>query len=227
MKSDGSHAVQVVKNLKFSEVPSFSPDGKRIAFSGLKNGSFEIFTINIDGSDLKQLTFNNSTNDGPKFTPNGKYILFSSDLNGVGNPKNRDLYIMDSETGNNLRRLTFGMDNRFARSISPNGKRVIFSNTEDNVGNLYVVNIDGTGLKKITNSSGNGSGYSPLQGWPVFNGAITPIWSPDGKYIAYADNSNGNYQIFKLKISKSRNRYETEQLTIRHNDLSIGWQPLI
>lgn len=227
MNADGSNSYQVVKKLLYSEVPSFSPDGKRIAFSGNKNGTFEIFTINIDGTGLKQLTFNNATNDGPKYTPDGKHIVFSSDVNGTGNPRNRDLYTMDAETGKNLRRITFGMDNRFARSISPNGKRIVFSSTENNIGNLYFVNIDGTGLKRITNSSGNGSGYSPIPGWPVFNGAVTPAWSPDGKYIVYADNSRGNYRIYKIKLDKSANRLQKIELTNRHNDLSIGWQPLM
>lgn len=224
MKSEGTEVRQVTNGNGSSEVPSFSPDGKTIAFSGTRNGSsFEIFTISVDGTNLKQLTFTNSTNDGPKFTPDGKYIVFSSDMNGCGTPRNRDIYIMDALTGKNVRRITYGMDNRFSRSISPDGKKIVFSSTKNNVGNLYIVNINGKGLKKITNSPGNGTGFSPLPGWPVFNGAITPVWSPDGTCIAYADNSEGNYSVYKLILCRGK----VTRLIFSGNDISLGWQPII
>lgn len=223
MKSDGSNVQQVTRDSGNSEVPAFSPDEKRIAFSGSRGGSYEIFTINVDGTGLKQLTFNNATNDGPKYTPDSKSIVFSSDVNGSGNPRNRDLYIMEAVTGNKLRRITYGMDNRFARSISPDGKRIVFSSTENNVGNLFIVNIDGSNLKQITNVIGSGSGYSPLPGWPIVNGAITPAWSPNGKEIVFADNSSGDYRIYKMKLSEG---FKYKQLTSNGNDLSIGLQPV-
>lgn len=223
MKSNGLNVQQVTRGSGYSEVPAFSPDGKRIAFSGNRNGTFEIFTINVNGTGLNQLTINNSTNDGPKYTPDGKSIVFSSDVNGSGNPRNRDLYIMESATGGKLRRLTYGMDNRFSRSISPDGKRIVFSSTKNNVGNLFIVNIDGSNLKQITNVTGSGSGYSPLPDWPVFNGAVTPAWSPNGKEIVFADNSSGEYRIYKMNLS---NGFKYKQLTSNGNDLSIGWQSI-
>lgn len=227
MNSNGSNIRQVTRDLEYSEVPSFSPDGNRIAFSGSRGGSFEIFTINVNGTGLKQLTFNNATNDGPKYTPDGKYIVFSSDVNGSGTPKNRDLYIMDAHTGRNVRRLTYGMDNRFSRSISPDGKKIVFSSTKNDVGNLYIIDIDGKNLKQITNATGNGTGTAPIPGFIVFNGAITPAWSPNGKEIAYADNSSGDYRIYKLSVEKNSNKYKTKQLTSNGTDLSVGWQPIL
>lgn len=224
----GSNTTQQVTPANvIGEVPSFSPDGQRIAFSGNKDGSFEIFTINIDGTDLKQLTFNNSTNDGPKYTPDGKYIVFSSDVNGTGTPKNRDLYMMSASSGKRLKRITYGMDNRFSRSLSPDGKRIVFSSTKDNVGNLFIVNINGKGMQQISNVTGNGSGFSPLKGWPLFNGAITPAWSPDGKYIAYADNSNGKYSIYKMYVKGKLTSQVVERLTFQNNDISVGWQSIL
>ena len=227
MGSDGSDARQVTRDSGYSEVPSFSPNGRRIAFSGSRGGSFQIFTINVNGTGLKQLTYNNATNDGPKYTPDGKYIVFSSDVNGSGSPRNRDLYIMDAYNGNNLRQITYGMDNRFGRSLSPDGKQIVFSNTIDNVGNLFIVNIDGSDLKQVTNVIGNGYGFSPLPGWPVFNGAVTPAWSPNGKEIVFADNSSGEYRINKMILKNHSNCYQYEQMTSKGNDLSIGWQPVL
>ena len=56
--------------------------GNKVAFMSLRDGNWEIYSINTDGSDLKRLT-NNGVNDGlPTFSPNGQFIAFVSDEGG-------------------------------------------------------------------------------------------------------------------------------------------------
>jgi formylglycine-generating enzyme required for sulfatase activity len=73
--------------------------GNKVAFMSLRDGNWEIYSVNTDGSDLKRLT-ENSVNDGlPTFSPNGQFIAFVSDeggqwavwamnADGSGRPKN-------------------------------------------------------------------------------------------------------------------------------------------
>jgi len=56
--------------------------GSKVAFMSIRDGNWEIYSINTDGSDLKRLT-NNGVNDGlPTFSPNGQFIAFVSDEGG-------------------------------------------------------------------------------------------------------------------------------------------------
>ncbi|HID62833.1 MAG TPA: hypothetical protein EYP49_08880, partial [Anaerolineae bacterium] len=56
--------------------------GNKVAFMSIRDGNWEIYSINTDGSDLKRLT-NNGVNDGlPTFSPNGQFIAFVSDEGG-------------------------------------------------------------------------------------------------------------------------------------------------
>jgi tetratricopeptide (TPR) repeat protein len=56
--------------------------GNKVAFMSIRDGNWDIYSINTDGSDLKHLS-NNSANDGlPTFSPNGQFIAFVSDEGG-------------------------------------------------------------------------------------------------------------------------------------------------
>jgi tetratricopeptide (TPR) repeat protein len=56
--------------------------GNKVAFMSMRDGNWEIYSINTDGSDLQRLT-NNGVNDGlPTFSPNGQFIAFVSDEGG-------------------------------------------------------------------------------------------------------------------------------------------------
>jgi TolB protein len=57
MNADGSEQTRLTKNRSFDEYPSWSPDGKKIAFESLRDGNWEIYVMNADGSEKKRLSF--------------------------------------------------------------------------------------------------------------------------------------------------------------------------
>ncbi len=73
----------------------------RIAFTGVIDGLFNIFTINPEGGNLRVLTENQGNNEDPYWSPDGRYIVFSSNREG-----RHHLYIMNAN-GQNQRRITF------------------------------------------------------------------------------------------------------------------------
>ncbi len=81
-------------------MPSWSPDGSRIAFVSNEGGTDQIFVIDSQGGEPIQLTNGVGTNIGPDWSPDGSQIVFQSSRDG-----NWEIYVMDSD-GSNQRRLT-------------------------------------------------------------------------------------------------------------------------
>jgi pSer/pThr/pTyr-binding forkhead associated (FHA) protein len=77
-------------------------------------------------------------------------------------------------------------DGDTAPSISPNGKKVVFMSNRNNNWDVYVVNIDGSGLTQLT-----------------FDEALDglPTWSPDGRAIAFVSNRGGPWAVWAMTPS--------------------------
>ncbi len=149
----------------FCQELSWSPDGKKIAFSArTEKEPFEIYVVNADGSGLKQLTRDSSENYWTSWSPDGEKIAFSSNRDG-----NYEIYTMDADGGNPMR-LTNHPGKDLAPAFSPTGKKIAFTSNRDGNYELYAVNPEGTGLKRLTNTP---------------YGESNPNWSPDGKHLVY------------------------------------------
>jgi len=69
MNVDGSEQVNLTNNPAIEEDPSFSPDGKKIAFASNRDGNYEIYIMNVDGSEQVRLTKNPAGDEWPCFSP--------------------------------------------------------------------------------------------------------------------------------------------------------------
>jgi Tol biopolymer transport system component len=65
--------------------PSWSPDGRQLAFESQRSGRIAIYVINADGSGERQLTHNVADDTHPAWSPDGSTILFDSNRDGVWN----------------------------------------------------------------------------------------------------------------------------------------------
>ena len=74
MDLDGGDPRQLTRSGPDDE-PSWSPDGKRIAFQSTRDSHYEIYVINVDGTGLQRLTTSTGyANDEPTWSPDGRRI---------------------------------------------------------------------------------------------------------------------------------------------------------
>ena len=179
--------------------PSFSPDGKKLAFcSTIEEGNSEIYVANSDGTNIRRITFNNAIDTSPAWSPNSREIAFTSDRGGTP-----QIYIMDAE-GSNVRRISFGGSYHDATAWSPTGDRIIYVSRVDQIFDLYVLNLRTNKIIKLTESNARNE---------------SPCWSPDGRHIIFSSNLNGTIQLYTIDYD-GRN---LKRLTSRGNNKLPDW----
>ena len=187
----------------------------RIAFVSnrdtLGTSNLEIYSMNPDGTDVRRLTDHPRPDEEPSWSPDGSHIAFSGTRDDQ-----YGLYVMDAD-GSNVRRLSEG---RFffptgSPSWSPDGTQLVFEGNPGVTANdLYLVNADGTGQRKLTDT-------------PDVR-EFTPAWSPDGSRIAFTQlvppctTVVCNFEIFTIGLDgsgKTRLTHDSDQ------DSHPDWSP--
>ena len=159
MGADGSNLRVLTPGEANEQVPTFSPDGKRLLFYSDRTGKDQLYTMRPDGGDVRRVASTAFTDNAGSWSPDGKRIAFTSDRGeGV------DIYVMDAD-GTHVRRLTNLHATARAPVWSPDGNQILFS--VDGVGPsaIFVVRADGTGLERLTGSPvARAYGLVPLTG---------------------------------------------------------------
>ena len=114
---------------------------------------------------------------------NGLIVFSSNRASGGG----IHLFTM-TEAGGSVTQLTFGNVRDRDPVFSPGGTRVAFtrySTSSSSTGEIYVMNADGTGLRKLTNN---------------FDHDFAPSFRADGALIAFSSDRMGNYDLFAMNL---------------------------
>src|SRR5713226_261130 len=91
-----------MKSVDEPESPSFSPDGRIVAFSALRGGIADIYTVDLQTLEVVNLTNDDFFDYGPTYAPDGKYIVYNTRISG-----NQKLFRLDLDTKKKTQ-LTFG-----------------------------------------------------------------------------------------------------------------------
>jgi dipeptidyl aminopeptidase/acylaminoacyl peptidase len=143
--------------------PSYSPDGKQIAFRGdldlaEPSGDEELYVMDVvdgKGTNVRQLTSNADFDSAPSWSPDGKQILFERAPAGTFTPgveaQEKDVYVMRAD-GTDVRRLTDSPGLDEGPEFSPDGTKIAFSSARDGQQEIYVMDADGSNPRRLTDN---------------------------------------------------------------------------
>jgi TolB protein len=200
MNSDGTGLLQVTHDTGGNVTPSWSPDGRMIAFASTeqRDGNAEVYVMNADGSDQRRLTNNPADDSHPHWSPDSQRIIFSSSRT-TQNPKGPewdDIFSMNVN-GSDLQQHTHCAAICTFPSYSPDVRKIAYRRVTNSPAfqwdftpaqrnsEIFVANIDGTNEMNVSNSAG-------FDGWPA--------WSPDGRWIAFASNRLGPANVGQIFV---------------------------
>ncbi|MEZ4519232.1 MAG: 6-bladed beta-propeller [Chloroflexota bacterium] len=205
---DGSNPVRLTNNTYVDAGPVWSPDGTKIAFHSLRNGSYDIYVMDADGSNETQLTFTNPANEFvASWSPDGTKLAFDSNRNG-----DRQIFIMNADGSNQTAITPDDSDDDFNPSWSPDGTRIAFQSTRDGNDEIYIMDADGANPVNLSQSI-----YSDMR----------PDFSPDGTQILYTSNKDGiyNLEIYVMQVDGSLQTRLTNTAFNNNEDQDPSWSP--
>lgn len=184
MDWDGANSDQVSRHRSIAISPAWSPDGKKIAYTsyvkrvGAKFRNADMLLLDLTTGKRSLISYRQGINSGASFSPDGRHIYLT-----ISQGTNPDIYKMTLD-GTLVGKITNGPSG--ALNVEPNvsnSGQLAFSSDRAGRPMIYTANADGSGLKRITFAG-------------VFNSS--PSWSPDGKKIAFAGQSDNNFDIFVM-----------------------------
>lgn len=152
----------------------------------------EIFIVDYDGANPRKVTNTKTLNITPTWSPDGKAIAYTSYRPSGPVGTFQDIVFSFIETGE---RQTPANGNPSKQNYlpvwSPDGSKLAFTTNRDGNPEIYVMNRDGSGVKRLTNS-------------PAID--VTPTWSPSGTQLAWVSDRTGNPKIYIMNADGTGQR---------------------
>jgi Tol biopolymer transport system component len=162
--------------------PAFSPDGQSVAFlRSRRSGVKDLYVISSAGGEPRRLTSEDRFISGVFWTTDGREIVYSSSATKWA--ESASLWRV-SVSGGSPRRFAAGRENAWDPSISRQGNRLAFTRRAVDV-NIWRLE-----------ASGAGGFQKPTRLIASTQVESAPVFSPDGKRIAFSSNRSGTLQVW-------------------------------
>jgi len=217
---DGRGVANVTRNGSINLSPSWSPDGKSLAWTSYKKSNPDLYVKELASGNTRVISNQRGINTSPNYHPAGKHIALTRSADG-----DSDLFVVDAQTGEQITQLTRGGGIDVSPDYSSDGTRLAFASERSGGSQVYVTDLqtgdakrvtfvgdfntdpvispDGTRLAFVGRSQGGFDVYvCDLDGRNVVR--ITqdmgdnedPSWSPDGAYLVFSSTRNGRSEIW-------------------------------
>lgn len=225
MDYDGFDAKRVTINKSLNILPTWSPDGRTLAYVSYRQGSPAIFLAQIyEGRSTPNVTGEkgNGQSFAPAFSPDGKKLAFASNRSG-----NMEVWSANAN-GTGARMLTSSPASDTAPCWSPTGQEIAFTSSRGGgMPQIFQMDAEGLNVRRLTSvgSYNDGCVWNPSKQFGEiaytsrledggFEIAVvdlasqqvrqlttgrgsceSPSWSPSGRHLVFACNRRGTWQI--------------------------------
>jgi TolB protein len=165
MDYDGAGQKQLTRLGSIALSPHVSPDGSRVAFSGVTKDGWQILMYSLELGRLVSFPHFGGDNYSPAWSSDGQNIAFSSSRTG-----NTEIYAVNS-LGASVHRLTESKGPDVSPVWNPKtNAQIAWVSGRTGLPQIYTMASDGTNVGRMTDQ-----GY-----------AVSPSWSPNGQFLAFA-----------------------------------------
>jgi len=197
---DGSGRQQLTRDLFIDSYPTWSPNGRSIAFTG-NLGRTVIDIINADGTGRIRLTPRSGDDALPAWSPDGRTIALDNNTT-----RQVDLTTIDGSRRPLTHRASslpsWSPDGNHIAFVSGDGRRLALTS-----GDIYVINVDGSGEQRLAQ-----------------NGTF-PAWSPDGTEIAFLRNGPNWSSDASIWIMHADGSHERRLWSHSDEGGALSWSP--
>jgi dipeptidyl aminopeptidase/acylaminoacyl peptidase len=195
--------------------PTWSPDGKSVAFISNMSGRNNLWLVPSEGGWPVQLTVSDQRQASPAWSPDGKWIAYQSDYDG---DEQWDIFLVSPKTGRVVNLTNTREIAEMDPTWSPDGRYLAYL-VKPKTSPAFEIDIYDTLMREVKHLTTN---------TPQDKRNSNPIWSKDGKHIVYTqEQAKGtDSNIFIADVATARNTlltpHEGEQLYFANDISTLG-----
>jgi imidazolonepropionase-like amidohydrolase/Tol biopolymer transport system component len=221
----GGEATRIIGGLSFESQPTYSPDGKSIAFLSDRSGVENLWLADADGTNPRAVSKDEKTNDRPQnmaspaWTPDGEFLIVSKAR--PPDPGTFWLYMYHRDGGTGIR---VGAPpppqpspdasgpppppppNRLGAVVSPDGRFIYYAQRTG--GFTYNARFPLWQIHRHDRETGDVMQVTNAQG-----SAMRPVLSPDGRFLVYATRHRTNTALRIRNLETGAERWLTHPVT--------------
>jgi Tol biopolymer transport system component len=167
--------------------PVFSPDGKRVAFEGNRNGVVDIFEVDLATREVRNLTQDDFFDANPWYAQDGSTVVYNRRVGSYWK-----IFTVDLEDPERKSQLTFERSSDIQPSLARDGSRIYFSSDrgEHGVFNIYSLDLSTAEVRQYTD---------------VVGGCFAPVEMAERegeRNLVFSAILNGTFKLFRMPLEE-------------------------